>query len=43
MSGVEPQYTSSGREVKKVGKKNIQGALAKLRAAINGDKRTEQY
>ena len=36
--------TQSGREVRKVGKKNISGALAQLREARDGGKqRTDQY
>ena len=44
MSDQQPYTTASGREVRKVGKRDISGALAQLRAAREGgDKRTDQY
>ncbi len=43
-AGESHYTTSSGREIRKAGKKNIAGALAQLRAAREGgDKRTDQY
>ena len=43
-AGESHYTTSSGREIRKTGKKNISDALAKLRAAREGgDKRTDQY